>query len=277
MPRPLLVSSESNPRVKLARALLRGSAGRRAAGLFAAEGIQIATRALEAPGWHIDQLIVSSGEPGEDRPGESPSSVIDDLRARADQRHVPVTWVTAPVFLHITQRQMPHGAVVIGRRRAWSLDDLPGDVPALVLERPSAPGNIGTIVRTCEAAALGGIVLVGDHADHLSPTALRSSMGSVFGVPVAETSRDELVEWARRSGRALLGTSGAAAQSLWEADLPARSAVVFGNEGAGMSPELQRQCDAMLRIPFSPAVDSLNLSSAAAVVAFEYRRRVPLP
>jgi len=291
----LLVTSPSNPQVKRAHALLKPAGGahatRRFAGLFAAEGVQITTRALRATDWDIESVLLSTGdrtaqehdEPGHAGPpssmttGTGTGTALADIEDLARARDIPVTHVTAPVFLHLTQRQMPAGAVVIAHRRTRRLDELPGDVPVLVLERPSTPGNIGTIIRTCEAAGLGGVALVGPHADPFSPAAVRSSMGSVFGVPVATgVGTGDLVTWARRSGHALIGTSGGAAQSLWEADLPARSAIVLGNEGAGMTPELQTACDAMVRIPFSPAVDSLNLSAAAAVIAFEYRRRVPV-
>lgn len=270
-PEPPVIASGSNSQVKRARALLKdsgGGHGRRFGDLFAAEGVQIATRALRAPDWDIEQIIVSD-------PDRSPA--LADVEHLAQARRVPVARVTAPVFLHVTQRQMPAGVVVLAHRRVHRLDELPGDRPFLVLEHPSAPGNIGTIVRTCEAAGLGGVTLIGPHADPFSPSAVRSSMGSVFGVPLAPgIGAGDLVTWARRSGRALIGTSGGAAESLWEAELPDRSAIILGNEGAGMTPELQAACDAMVRIPFSPAVDSLNLSAAAAVIAFEYRRRVPL-
>ncbi len=290
-PRPQdLISSDSNPQVKRARALLKDSAGghgHRFGDLFAAEGVQIATRALRADGWDIDSVILSDGEtagpssspgtPGaRDRTEAPAAAALEDIERLAAERRLPVVHVTASAFLRLTQRQMPAGAVVIAHRRARRLDEMPGSDPLLVLERPSTPGNIGTIVRTCEAAGLGGVVLVGPHADPFSPAAVRSSMGSVFGMPVATgVAAGDLITWACRSGRALIGTSGGAAQSLWDADLPARSAIVLGNEGAGMTPELQAACDAMVRIPFNPAVDSLNLSAAAAVIAFEYRRRLP--
>lgn len=287
MPEPRsqsLISSTSNPQVKRVHALLTSGRGaqtsRRFGDLFAAEGIQIVTRALTAtdtdapgePAWDIDSVLLCTGTP--DAPV---SPALADIGNRARERGIPVSHVTAPVFLHITQRQMPAGAVVIAHRRTSRLDELPGDRPLLVLERPSTPGNIGTIIRTCEAADLGGVVLVGPHADPFSPAAVRASMGSVFGVPLATgVGTGGLMTWARRSGYTLIGTSGGAAQSLWDAELPARSAVVLGNEGTGMTPELQAACDAIVRIPFSPAVDSLNLSAAAAVIAFEYRRRTPL-
>ncbi len=285
------MTSDANPQVKRVRALLKSSRGERSrhfGDLFAAEGIQIATRALHATDWDIDSVIISPGEQDDTATQVHPSTAtpsqrdapamaaLVDVERLALERHVPVTRVTAPVFLHITQRQMPAGAVVIAHRRTRRLDELPGGVPVLVLEHPSTPGNIGAIIRTCEAADLGGVVLVGPHADPFSPAAVRSSMGSAFGVPVVTgVGTGDLVTWARRSGHTLIGTSGGAAQPLWEVELPARSAIVFGNEGAGMTSELQAACDIMVRIPFSTAVDSLNLSAAAAVIAFEYRRRVP--
>lgn len=259
------VTSAANPRVKEARALLRGRKPGKAGSLFAGEGMQLATRALTG-GADVEYLLMSQ---------DVADFLPVDFAAAVGARGVQVLVAPGALFQKVSRRSMPSGVVFVAREPRSGFGDLPEDVPVLVLDRASNPRNIGAIARTCEAAGLGGLVLAGHHADPFGYESVRASMGSVFGVPIVGCTDDELIEWVRSSGRVLIGTSGAAEQSLWQAELPASSAIMFGNEGEGLSEHLLSACDELLKIPYNQAVDSLNLGAAVAVVAFEYRRRNP--
>ncbi len=255
------ITSSANPKLKALRALLRGgSHGPK--GRYAAEGMQLLTRALQtkAP---LDYVVVSGG------PEALPADVSDLLAAAG----VPVYSVSAELFAKVSRRNKPLGVAFCGRVPQAQLSNLDAALPVLALDRAGNPRNIGAIARTCEAAGLGGLLLVGAHADPYSYESIRASMGSVFGVPIVECSPEELVDWAGQSGRTLIGTSGAARRTLWQTDIPALSVLLFGNEGEGLPEHLLDACDQVLKIPFNPAVDSLNLAAAAAVVAFDYVRQ----
>ncbi len=256
------ITSSANPKLKTLRARLRGSGRRSDSGGFAAEGMQLLTRALQA-GVALDYVVVSGG------PEALPADVVQLL----EEARVPVYSVSPELFAKVSRRNKPLGVAFCGRVPHAQLSDLVPSLPVLALDRASNPRNIGAIARTCEASGLGGLLLVGAHGDPYSYESVRASMGSVFGVPIVSCSAAQLVDWSRASGRELIGTSGAAQQTLWQTEIPALSVLLFGNEGEGLPQDLLGACDQVLKIPFNPAVDSLNLAAAAAVVAFDYVRQ----
>lgn len=255
------ITSAANPKLKGLRALLRGG-GRSQPAAFAAEGMQLLTRALQA-GVSLDYVVVSGG----------PDALPTDVAALLQEARVPVYSVSPELFAKVSRRNKPLGVAFLGRLPLAQLSDLDPRVPVLALDRASNPRNIGAIARTCEAAGLGGLVLVGAHGDPFSYESVRASMGSVFGVPIAACSPEELVGWAESSGRDLIGTSGGATKTLWDLTIPETAVILFGNEGEGLTQYLLDACNQVLKIPFNPAVDSLNLAAAAAVVAFDYVRQ----
>ncbi|MFZ1381258.1 MAG: RNA methyltransferase [Scrofimicrobium sp.] len=265
MPAFLDVSSASNPAIKELRALLRGRKSSRGDARFAGEGIQLLTRALTSD-VTVDYVVLS--EDFADLLPIDLAELLDDSRARCFR-------ISESLFEKMSRRNMRSGAAFVATARAHSLTDLLKDAPILVLDRVSNPRNVGAIARTCEAAGLGGLILTGSHVDPFSYESLRASMGSVFGVPIVSCSEKEMLGWVSSNLRTLIGTSGGAEDDLWNAALPASSALMFGNEGEGLSDHLIATCDALVKIPYNAAVDSLNLGAAVAVVAFEYRRRNP--
>lgn len=266
MPQFLEVSSAANPKIKEIRALLRGRKPSKDGPRFAAEGLQLLTRALRSE-MRVEYVVFS-----EDVADTLPVDISDLL----DDRRTPCYRVPDNLFQKVSRRDMDSGAAFVARENGVGLEDLPLNVPVLILDRVSNPRNVGAIARTCEAAGLGGLVLTGRHVDPFSYESVRASMGSVFGIPVVGCSEEDMLGWVKESDRPLIGTSGAATDDLWDADLPSNSAIMFGNEGEGLSQHLIASCDDLIKIPYNTAVDSLNLGAAVAVVSFEYRRRNPL-
>ena len=266
MPVFLDVSSASNPKIKEIRGLLRGRKPGHADNRFAGEGLQLLTRALAA-NIAVDYVVFSE---------DTANLLPVDLARMLDRSHTRCFRVPEALFEKVSRRSMRSGAAFAATAIGDSLDDLPREVPVLVLDRDSNPRNVGAIARTCEAAGLGGLILTGSHVDPYSYESLRASMGSVFGIPIVSCGEEEMLGWISSNQRTLIGTSGAAREDLWEEDLPASSALMFGNEGEGLSEYLISVCDSLVKIPYNSAVDSLNLGAAVAVVAFEYRRRNPL-
>jgi TrmH family RNA methyltransferase len=144
----------------------------------------------------------------------------------------------------------------------------------VVLHELQNPGNIGTIVRTADAAGAAGVILLGRTADPLSGTAIKASMGSVFAVPVvAVAEQAHLLDWAHEHEISLTALSGAGTVELWGAELPRPLAVLLGNEGAGLPDSLLAAAAQRVRIPMSGTAESLNVAAAAAVVLYELKRR----
>jgi len=150
----------------------------------------------------------------------------------------------------------------------------PPDAFVVVLDEVTDPQNLGAIARTAEAVGVTGIVIPERRSAEVTPAVCRASAGAVEHLPVGvvpnlarylgEIKRDDL--WA-------YAAAADAQTTLWETDLTAGSAVVFGAEGKGVRPLVRRTCDATLAIPLGEGVESLNVSVAAAVVLYEARRQ----
>lgn len=166
--------------------------------------------------------------------------------------------------------------VGIVRIPAPALDDVlgRGDGLVLIAEQTQDPRNVGVLVRTADAAGAAGLVLTEDSADPYCRAAVRSTTGSILNLPVVRVRAcTEAVEAARRAGYRIVGTSAGASRSLWSAALPERAAVVIGNESTGLRPETVAACDETVRIPMRGGAHSLNVTVAAGILLFEWRRQ----
>lgn len=153
------------------------------------------------------------------------------------------------------------------------------DLLVVVFDRPTSPGNIGTLVRSADAFGASGVVVTGHAADVYDPKTVRASTGSLFAVPVVRArSHRQVVEWATgvRAGGTdvrLLGTDEAGAVHLAACDLTGPAAVVIGNETAGLSAAWRDACDEIVRIPITGSASSLNAATAGSVVLYEAARQ----
>jgi TrmH family RNA methyltransferase len=142
----------------------------------------------------------------------------------------------------------------------------------LLLDRVQDPGNVGTLLRTCAAAGIRRVLLSEGCAAAWSPKVLRSAQGAHFALALHE--RSDLHAALNRLAVPLVATALDDAVSLYDAELPARCAWIFGHEGQGVSPALLRAAALRVRIPHdTAAVESLNVGAAAAICLFEHRRR----
>jgi TrmH family RNA methyltransferase len=269
-----VISSFANPTVKRVRQLADRKYRRRT-GSFVVEGLQPVWRAVTS-GWPVDTLIVAP----ELLTNEPSRRMVDQQRAAG----VRVVLVSREVFAHLSDREGPAGLAAIVRAVLPDLSSIterlarsPAD-PVVVLYRAGNPGNIGTILRTADAAGAAGLILVGDTADPFAPAAVKASMGSLFAVPIgAVRGPDELFGWAAAAGRPVLAVTGSARRSLWDGPLDGGSVLLLGSEGAGVPQDLVDRCDDAVAIPMQGTAESLNLATAAAVLLYELQRRRHLP
>ncbi len=167
---------------------------------------------------------------------------------------------------------------------AMPADDLariptPAGARLVVVDRPSNPGNLGTLLRSCDAFRVSGVVITGHAVDLYEPQVLRASMGSFFALPVVRlASHQGLLPWLERlrgepEGLSILGTSANAEQDLGSEAFAGRCLLLFGNETSGLSAAYRELCDRMLKIPMGGSASSLNISCAASIVLYEAFRR----
>lgn len=183
--------------------------------------------------------------------------------------------VSEQVMKKISDTETPQALTAVVCKQTASLDDmaaLGGTI--LVLDRIGDPGNLGTMIRTADAAGVSGVVLLAGCTDVFAPKAVRSTMGSLLHIPVVEgVSEDDFISWANGSDYQLLATCLEDAGSLYQTDLQGRVAVIIGSEAAGVSESLLVAAAKKVFIPMEGRAESLNAAVAAGVVLFECLRQ----
>ncbi|WP_246333180.1 TrmH family RNA methyltransferase [Aureimonas mangrovi] len=262
------VTSVSNPIVKDIRALALKK-GRDETGLFLAEGLKLVLDAVDA-GWKMETLLVSRARLPE-------SELLQKAAARAVASGADLLECSEKVLAAVARRDNPQGAIGVFHRHLTPLDRLdPGaDGLLVVLDRVRDPGNLGTVLRTADAAGARGVVLVGDCVDPFSLETVRATMGSIFAVPMARASEEAFLAWRRRFAGLVVGTHMKGDTDYRAPNYAGRPvALVMGNEQAGLGEAMAGACDTLVRIPQVGKADSLNLAVATGLMIFEARRSV---
>ncbi|RIV41584.1 TrmH family RNA methyltransferase [Micromonospora radicis] len=253
------------------QALLTNRTKRQRAGEFLVQGVRPISLAVEH-GWPVRTLLYPDG-PALSRWGRG---ILD--RAGAGTRVA-----VAPELLRELggkDDESPELLAVVGLP-ADRLQRIPRtpDLLVMVFDRPTTPGNIGTLVRSADAFGAAGVVVTGHAADPYDPKAVRASTGSLFAVPVVRVpSHREVLDWAGtlRAARVpveILGTDEHGDVAVADHDLTGPKIVVVGNETHGLSAAWRESCDRMVRIPIAGAASSLNAAAAATVVLYEAARQ----
>lgn len=198
-------------------------------------------------------------------------TTVDELRAAG----VEIVTLRPAEFGRISSRDNPVGIAAIVRWSARPLAELVARTDGLyvVTDDVRDPGNLGTIARTLDAAGGHGLVVHGG-TDPGHPAALRSSLGTMFRIPVhAAPSLDEVFSWARHNGVSTIATSAKADHDLWGTAFNLPAAVLVGNEGEGLTAATIARCDVQTRIPMLGTATSLNVSVATGIILYEARRQ----
>jgi TrmH family RNA methyltransferase len=258
------ITSLANPLVKEIRGLAL-SKNRKASGLFVAEGLKLVADAVEA-GWTIRTLIYAS------QVAEQP--LVRRLSATAHARGGRVLSVSEAVLGKITRRDNPQTVVGVFEQRLTPLAAIKpmGQDLWVALEAVRDPGNLGTILRTIDAVGARGAILIGETVDPFSVEAVRATMGSIFHVALA---RANLAEFEKLRGRwpgSVVGTHLSGTADYREADYRPPVMLVMGNEQAGLSPQIAKSCETLVKIPMAGRADSLNLAVATGIMLFEIAR-----
>ena len=254
------ITSLANPTVKAARALHMRKA-REESGQFLAEGLKIVTEAVEL-GRAPRTLLYSADAAGH--------PLLRRALAATAQAGGEAIEVSRDILAKISRRDNPQTVLAIFEQAFAALDALtPQSARCWVaLEAVRDPGNLGTIVRTADAAGCGGVILVGDCCDPYSVEAVRATMGSVFAVPIARATPAAFLAWRGAWPGAVVGTLLMARTDFRAAAYAPPSLILMGNEQAGLTPELAAACDVTVKIPMRGRADSLNLAVATGVMIY---------
>ncbi|WP_433010244.1 TrmH family RNA methyltransferase [Kribbella sp. CA-294648] len=263
--------SSRNARFQVWHALLGNRNKRLRAGEFLVQGVRPITLAVEH-GWTIRVLIHDSERPLsrwaadllQSQRGAERVSMAPELLAELGEKDE-----TPPELIAVVE--MP-------------ADDLTRitvgpDFLGVVFDRPTAPGNIGSIIRSADAFGADGLIVTGHAADVYDPKAVRASTGSLFALPAVRVpSQREVMAWVEQQ-RALgtpivvVGTDEKGEADIFDFDLTRPTLLLIGNETSGLSTAWKELADHLLRIPMSGSASSLNAANAATAVLYEVSRQ----
>ena len=259
-----VITSLTNPTVKAVRALHMRKA-REESGRFLAEGLKIITEAVELG--HAPRTLLYSAEAGG-------HPLLRRAIAAAEAAGGEAIEVSREILGKISRRDNPQTVLAVFDQAFVGLADLaPATAKCWVaLQAVRDPGNLGTVIRTADAAGCGGVILVGDCCDPYSVEAVRATMGSIFAVKLARARTAEFIDWRWRWPGGVAGTLLTATTDFRAAVYVPPTLLLIGNEQAGLPPELADTCDVTVKIPMRGRADSLNLAVATGIMIYAVTR-----
>ena len=262
-----IITSQQNKFIKLAVSL-KLKKYRDELGLFIVEGVRLVEEAAQS-NWAVETCIYTM----EALEQERVQKIITGLTAK----NCRMIQVSTLIYDKITDTKEPQGIMAIVEKYTYQISSVlnPRQKPFfVVLDELQDPGNVGTIIRTAAAAGCTGIFLTKGCTDVFSNKVVRGSMGSIFHVPIFEglTQCQILACFAERDIK-LLATSLESSNVYFTVDFTPAIAVVFGNEGNGVSQQLLEHSQDRLYIPLLGQVESLNVAASAAIILYEAVRQ----
>jgi TrmH family RNA methyltransferase len=263
------ITSIHNSNVKRWYSLLTKK-GRDLERAFLIEGVHLVHEAIKsgAPIHHILYVPDSPGAQQLHRLCEQPEP---------DSFHTQVSWIAVSdqVMGKITDTQVPQGVAAILPIGSWDRSDLLHKRPGfcIALDAVQDPGNVGTIIRAADASGASVVFLGIGCADLYNPKTIRSTMGSIFHLPIISCNLREVLPQLRAQSHRIIATTLQSQRVCYEVDLTGEICFILGNEGAGISNDLLDICDEQLLIPMHGRAESLNVAMAATVLLYEAVRQ----
>ncbi len=263
-----------NARFQQWQSYLTTRAKRTKAGLFLVQGVRPVSMAL-GRGWPVEAVLVRSEG--------ALSTWADESVEQGRRSGAEIVSVAPDLLAELGERaDQPPEVLLVARTRLLDLTDWTPDAPApviVVVDRPSSPGNLGTLVRSADAFGAAAVVVTGHAADPFDPVAVRATTGSLFGIPVAAAAGPAdvlaVVERLRANGvsTTVVGTDETGDRVIDEHDFRTGTVLVVGNETRGMSAAWREACDVTVSIPIGGTASSLGAPSAGAVGLYEIARQ----
>lgn len=263
---PLEITSPSNPRIK-AVVKLRTRSHRDEAGEMIVEGYREISRAL-ADGYRPHRLFFCPELYLKDE--NEPALVEACGKAGAE-----LCRCSRLAFEKMAYKDRPDGLLAIGPQVAIPLSrlSLPPNALVIVAEAIEKPGNLGTILRTADAAGVAAVLVCDKCTDIHNPNVVRASTGALFSVPVVDTTGPEALQWLRAKGFHLLAATPHAEALHFDVPLTGNTAIAVGAEQYGLTRLWMDAADLRVRIPMLGQADSLNVSAAATILLYEAVRQ----
>ncbi len=256
-----LITSSQNPKIKNILALEKARV-RKSENLFIIEGTKELALAIQS-NYKINSVFFC--------PEIIESQYLLTL-VKHEQLLIPVEQT---VFNKIAYRESTGGTIALAEQKSHSLENLTlGKNPLLlILEAVEKPGNLGAVLRTADAAGIDAVIICDQLVDFYNPNVIRSSIGCVFTNQIASAPSDHTIDWLKKNNINVYCTYLKASKPYYEIDYTQPTAIVMGTESQGLSEKWIENADANIIIPMQGKIDSMNVSTAAAVVIFEAARQ----
>lgn len=270
----MLISSPDNRRVRQAVSL-NARKHRDDTGLYLVEGPNLIREALQQ-NVALHSLFLLS----EDALSRTRIDELEAVRvlAEAAEASPEIFFLSRDCFQKIAQTQTPQGILAIVKKPVHTeqtfFAEMGGNV--LVLDQIQDPGNLGTLLRTAEAAGFSGAMLLKGCGDVYGPKAVRAAAGTLFRLPLLFLDTpQQAAGMLRANGKRICAAAAGGNIPYYDCPMTKDVAIVIGNEGNGVSPELQQAADCMLSIPMAGRSESLNAALAGGIIMYEaYRQRL---
>ena len=265
---PLQITSSANPKLKQAAAL-RDRRDRDETGLFLIEGYREISRALTG---HVrivqlffcEDLFLGSNE--------------KDLITQCRTIGASLIQTPAHLFQKLSYRDRPDGLLAVAEKMNTSLDMVEGALqkpnPLIVIaEAIEKPGNLGTILRSSDAAGVDLVIVANGCTDIYNPNVVRASVGTLFTIPVVETSNEEALAFCQRHNIDLIAATPEGSAVYTKVPMTGPLGIIVGTEQLGLTSFWKKACKTLARITMRGAADSLNVATATTLFLFEAARQ----
>ena len=250
---------------KLAK--LKTKKGRKTQGRFLIEGLRLCEEIANSD-WETESVLFTSSFQN--------SPVGKKLLQKFERKIVKTIHVKGEVVKKLSDTVTPQGIICVVKIKKFSLDKLwsEGSNIILALDGIRDPGNVGTLIRTADAFGIDGVILSSDSAELYNPKVVRSTMGSIFHLPISdEVDLEKTIPRLRKLNFKIYGTDVKEGKNLDKLNYSGKVCLLIGSEAKGLSKRLFRLSDAIIRIPVYGKAESLNASVAGGILLYEITKR----
>jgi len=257
------IHSIQNPTIKSILKLQDKSRERKKSGQFIIEGKREISLALKG-GYTLTMVLFCEGV-----------ITLNELQEFITAQ-TEVVSVSKEVYQKIAYRDSTEGIIAIVQTKTFLLEDLQFNTSTplvLVAESPEKPGNIGALLRTADAANIAAVLIANPKTDLYNPNIIRSSVGCLFTNQIATGSSEEIIQFLQEKDIAIYATTLQNSNEYHKEDYTKATAIVVGTEATGLTKAFREVATKNINIPMQGAIDSMNVSVAAAIVLYEAKRQ----
>lgn len=256
------ITSIQNPFIKSLVQLQEKAKARRQSGTFLIEGKREIELAIKGK-YEIETLLFL------------PELISNDYLSKLSKIQIDLIEINKEVYQKLAYRDTTEGILAVAKTKSLALSDLklPENPLILVMESIEKPGNIGAMLRTCDAAKIDAVILANSKTDLYNPNIVRSSVGCLFTNQIATATTEETIAFLKEKNIAIFGATLQNSNSYHTQDYTIPSALVVGTEATGLTQPWRDNATQNIIIPMQGEIDSMNVSVAAAILLFEAKRQ----